>query len=429
MITLGCTNRTPSSADAKARSVLQPWHHGGRGAAAPGCLLVTTRRRHAGTVPGRSPASTPSRVTRFRRVFAIDTSCWSIRGQALETGRAGSSATRPLTEPTARSRKHLGMLPRCRHNAILLGRPSLPPCPAGSTQVLPRLSQAIPPERLEGRAEPTKIIREPAMAGHRPRRRAEREYRPIMVSTVAVLSDTHGVLPVLQAVLAEPDVAAAELVVVCGDLAAGPMPVETLDALAALGDRGLLVRGNADRELVAVADGSPSRHPESTWAGAQLRPDQVDLLRGLPHPVTVDVDGFGPVLFCHGSPRDDDEVVLVDTRLARWAEAFADVPDEVRTILCGHTHMPFARLVDRRWVVNPGSVGMPYGRVGGSWVLMRDGQISLRHTEIDVEATCAEVVRRSAYPQVAEWVDEYVRGRNSDVDALTAFGPRDGRTA
>ena len=90
-----------------------------------------------------------------------------------------------------------------------------------------------------------------------------------MVSTVAVLSDTHGVLPVLQAVLAEPDVAAAELVVVCGDLAAGPMPVETLDALAALGDRGLLVRGNADRELVAVAEGSPSQHPESTWAGAQ----------------------------------------------------------------------------------------------------------------------------------------------------------------
>lgn len=267
------------------------------------------------------------------------------------------------------------------------------------------------------------------MAGHRPRRRAEREYRPIMVSTVAVLSDTHGVLPVLQAVLAEPDVAAAELVVVCGDLAAGPMPVETLDALAALGDRGLLVRGNADRELVAVAEGSPSQHPESTWAGAQLRPDQVDLLRGLPHPVTVDVDGFGPVLFCHGSPRDDDEVVLVDTRLARWAEAFADVPDEVRTVLCGHTHMPFARLVDRRWVVNPGSVGMPYGRVGGSWVLMRDGQISLRHTEIDVEATCAEVVRRSAYPHAAAWVDEYVRGRNSDVDALTAFGPRDGRTA
>lgn len=248
-----------------------------------------------------------------------------------------------------------------------------------------------------------------------------------MVESVAVLSDTHGVLPVLEAVLAEPDVAAADLVVVCGDLAAGPMPVETLDRLTQLGDRCVLVRGNADRELVAVADGGTSEHPESTWAGQQLRADQVELLRRLPHPVTLDVDGFGPVLFCHGSPRDDDEVVLVDTRLTRWAQVFAGVPDQVRTVVCGHTHMPFARLVDRRWVVNPGSVGMPYGRVGGSWVLLRDGQIALRHKEIDVDAVCAEIVERSAYPAVQAWVDEYVRGTNSDVDALTAFAPRDGR--
>lgn len=61
------------------------------------------------------------------------------------------------------------------------------------------------------------------------------------------------VLPVLEAVLAEPDVAAADLVVVTGDHAASPMPVETLDALAGLGERRLLVWGNADRELVAVA--------------------------------------------------------------------------------------------------------------------------------------------------------------------------------
>lgn len=81
-------------------------------------------------------------------------------------------------------------------------------------------------------------------------------------------------------------------------------------------------------------------------------------------PVTLDVDGFGQVVFCHGTPRDDDEVVLVDTRLERWAEAFAGLADEVRTVVCGHTHTPFTRLVDRRLVVNPGSVGMPYGRVG-----------------------------------------------------------------
>jgi putative phosphoesterase len=249
-----------------------------------------------------------------------------------------------------------------------------------------------------------------------------------MVATVAVLSDIHGALPVLDAVLAEPQVAAAELVVVTGDHAAGPMPVEVLDRLVALGERCVLVRGNADRELVAVAHGHDCGIDVSNWAGRQLRPDQVELLDRLPHPVRVDVDGFGTVVFCHGSPRDDDEVVLVDTRLPRWAEAFADLDDADRVVVCGHTHMPFVRLVDRRIVINSGSVGMPYGRAGGAWALLHDGQVELRHTEIDVDAAVAAVVAGSSYPERQAWADEYVRAANSDADAIAAFGPRDGRT-
>lgn len=248
-----------------------------------------------------------------------------------------------------------------------------------------------------------------------------------MVASLAVLSDIHGVLPVLEAVLAEPDVAAADLVVVTGDHAAGPMPVEVLDRLVALGTRAVLVRGNADRELVAVARGGASPHPESVWAAGQLRPDQVALLDGLPHPLRVEVDGFGTVVCCHGTPRDDEEVVLVDTRLERWAEALADLARDERTVVCGHTHMPFVRLVDRRLVVNPGSIGMPYGRPGGAWALLRDGQVELRHTAVDVAAAVAEVVGRSGYPDRRAWAEEYLEARNGDADALRAFGPRDGR--
>jgi putative phosphoesterase len=248
-----------------------------------------------------------------------------------------------------------------------------------------------------------------------------------MLSSIAVLSDIHGVLPVLDAVLAEPDVAAAELVVVTGDHAAGPQPVQVLDRLVGLGARCRLVRGNADRELVELSRGGVSEHPESVWAAAQLRPDQVELLAGLPHPVLLEVAGFGRVVCCHGTPRDDEEVVLVDTRLEKWAEVFADLPDDVRTVLCGHTHMPFARLVDRRLVVNPGSIGMPYGRSGGAWALLWDGQVQLRHTEVDVDAAVAEVVRDSGYPDREAWAEEYLRSVNSDADAVRAFGPRDGR--
>lgn len=247
------------------------------------------------------------------------------------------------------------------------------------------------------------------------------------VASLALLSDVHGVLPVLEAVLAEPDVRSADLVVVTGDHAAGPMPVETLDALISLGDRVALVRGNADRELVEVAGGGRSEHPESQWAGKQLRPDHVELLAGLPHPVTLELAGFGIAVFCHGTPRDDEEVVLVDTRLERWAEALAGLAPEVALVGCGHTHMPFVRLVHRRIVVNPGSVGMPYGRSGGAWALLRDQQVSLRHTSIDLDTACARIEAESSYPDRAAWAAEYVRSGSSDADAIGAFGPRDGR--
>jgi predicted phosphodiesterase len=260
--------------------------------------------------------------------------------------------------------------------------------------------------------------------------RTEREGDPV-VRSVAVLSDVHGVLPVLEAVLAEPDVAAADLVVVTGDHAAGPQPVAVLERLAALGERVVLVRGNADRELVALARGDAGAVREAyevdLWAAGQLSPAHVALLAGLPHPVTIPVEGFGPVLFCHGTPRDDEEVVLVDTRLSRWAEAFAGVPDEVRTVVCGHTHMPFVRLVDRRLVVNAGSTGMPYGRPGGSWALLAGGQAALRHTAVDVDAAVEAVVAGSTFPGRRAWAQEYVRAQASDADAVAAFGPRDGR--
>lgn len=249
---------------------------------------------------------------------------------------------------------------------------------------------------------------------------------------MAVLSDIHGVLPVLEAVLAEPDLVSADLIVVTGDHAAGPQPVAVLDRLSALGDRVLLVRGNADRELVALACAEPSAvegaHPVDLWAARQLSANHVELLAGLPHPVTLEVDGFGPVVFCHGTPRDDSEVVLVDTRLERWAEVFAELDDEVQTVVCGHTHMPFVRMVDRRIVVNSGSVGMPYGRAGGSWALLRDGAVTLRHTAVDVAAAITSVVDHSDYPDRLGWAQEYLTATNSDSDALTAFAPRDGRT-
>lgn len=238
---------------------------------------------------------------------------------------------------------------------------------------------------------------------------------------VAVLSDIHGHLPALEAVLAEVDGAAVDLVVLTGDIAAGPMPVPTLRRLLDLGRRVVWVRGNADRELVDVPQTPPD--PVVPWAAAQLTGELRAHLAGLPLTVTLDVDGLGPTLFCHATPRDDEEVALVDSTLDRWAEVLTGRPEQ--TVVLGHTHMPFVRLASRRLVVNPGSVGMPYGRGGAHWALLGPG-VELRRTPYDVDAACATLAT-SGYPGIEGWLDAYVRQTFSDADALDAFGPRDGR--
>jgi putative phosphoesterase len=238
---------------------------------------------------------------------------------------------------------------------------------------------------------------------------------------IAVLADIHGVLPSLEAVLAEPDVLSADVVVLAGDLAAGPQPVETLDLLQGLGDRAVWVRGNADRELVSMARGEQLDPPDqvSPWAASQLRPDQVELLSTLPTTVTI-----GDVLFCHATPRNDEEVVLVDSPLSRWQQVFDGLPEEVRTVVCGHTHMPFARQVDRRLVLNAGSVGMPYGAPLPSWALVTGSDVQLRRTTIDLDAAADRVTADSGYSDAAAWANEYIRTNYSDTEALAAFTPR-----
>ncbi|WP_410537390.1 metallophosphoesterase family protein [Streptomyces sp. KL2] len=249
-----------------------------------------------------------------------------------------------------------------------------------------------------------------------------------MPNRVAVLSDIHGVLPALEAVLAEPDVRAADRIVLTGDIAAGPQPTRVLDLLTALGDRAAWIGGNADRELLEYRRGRRDTIPDpiAPWAAEQLREDHLDLLGSLPRSLSLPVRGLGRVLFCHATPRDDEEVVLVDSRLDRWKEVFDGLDGDVRTVVCGHTHMPFVRLAHGRLVVNPGSVGMPYGRTGAHWALLGPG-VELRTTDFDIGAAVIQVGRDSAYPGATEWADYFLHARATDAEALGTFAPRDGR--
>ena len=214
---------------------------------------------------------------------------------------------------------------------------------------------------------------------------------------VAALHDVHGNLPALEAVLAEVASDGADRIVCGGDTVSGPFPRETLELLVRAD--ALFVRGNADREL-------------GEWVAAQLDPLAREFLAALP--TTVSVDG---VLYCHGSPRSDEEILTRVSPDERFRAALAGV--EERLVVGGHTHVQFERNVEWIRFVNAGSVGSPYeGRRGAFWALVDDGAVELRHTPYAVDAAVT-AIRASGYPdaeQLAGWLLE-----PEDPDEVSAY--------
>src|SRR5436190_14178520 len=132
---------------------------------------------------------------------------------------------------------------------------------------------------------------------------------------VAALYDIHGNLPALEAALGDVE---ADLVVVGGDVAPGPMVGEVLDRLSALDVPVRWVMGNGDREVLEGAGGlAPAAL--TGWTAQRLSDEQRGLLARFEPTVEVEVDGLGDVLFCHGSPRSDTEIITQITPPDRLA--------------------------------------------------------------------------------------------------------------
>jgi putative phosphoesterase len=235
---------------------------------------------------------------------------------------------------------------------------------------------------------------------------------------VAALYDVHGNLPAVEAVLTEVESVGVDAVVVGGDIAIGPMPRETLERLLALGERALFVRGNGDREIADPPGGGGLWEERTRWSAAQLDRGQRAWLAALPDTQTVDVDGLGPVLFCHGSPRRDDEILTAISPDPRVVAAVAGVGEAV--VVCGHTHVQFDRQVAGRRLVNAGSVGMPYEAEPGAYWAVLGPDVEQRRTEYDLEAA-AEAIRATGFPGAEALAAENVLTVPSAEEATAQF--------
>jgi predicted phosphodiesterase len=213
---------------------------------------------------------------------------------------------------------------------------------------------------------------------------------------IAVLSDIHGNLPALEAVLAalKPYDAIWEL----GDIVGyGPQPDEVVALLAAEGATG--VRGNHDSAAIGLLDTDAFNDDARTaveWTAERISPTTRDWLAALPVRVKNE-----PFTLVHGSPRDPTWEYVYSAGVAK-----ANMPLFVTSYcLVGHTHVPLVfrqrgskvegvsvkagtslALGAERLVINPGSVGQP-----------RDGDPRASALLIDTEAGTLEW-HRVAYP-------------------------------
>lgn len=214
---------------------------------------------------------------------------------------------------------------------------------------------------------------------------------------MCLLSDVHGNVHALEAVLRDVRDQGCDAVVVAGDLAAhGPAPVETVDLLRGLD--ALIIRGNTDRYLAEGEGSFPrGREPDLAaslhWTREQLGEERLRFLGRLP--AAARLDGC---LVVHASPGDDERGI--------WPETPAEEIEGHSwqgTLLCGHTHHPLDRQVRGRQIVNAGSVGWPLdGDPRPSYAVLERGpgrheaswRVSLRRVDYDRSRPLAELERR-----------------------------------
>lgn len=187
---------------------------------------------------------------------------------------------------------------------------------------------------------------------------------------LAIISDAHGNLPALQAVLGAIERQGVDRVVCAGDIVGyNPWPNEVA---ALLRDRGVLgIRGNHDRAaLSGNASGfNPVAAEAVAWTAKQISPETRAYLRGLEDRTRFNA-GEKTIGVYHGSPRDDDEYVFAEDATEDLVlAARADI------VVLGHTHIPMYSAFPRGIIVNPGSVGQP-----------RDGDPRSAYAILDTEA-------------------------------------------
>jgi len=239
---------------------------------------------------------------------------------------------------------------------------------------------------------------------------------------IAVLNDIHGNLPALEAVLRELHACGVDRIIVGGDVLPGPMAHLVLERLEAEHTPVDFVFGNGEVAILDLLAGRAPALPESylpslRWNADRLDDRQRETIADWRLTLRVRAPALGEVLFCHATPRNENEIFTQVTDEERLRPVFD--PANASIVVCGHTHMQFDRMVGRTRVINAGSVGMPFGQPGADWVILGT-DAEFRHTVYDL-SRAAERIRQCGYPAADEFAAKYILNPPSADDMLKAY--------
>jgi len=228
------------------------------------------------------------------------------------------------------------------------------------------------------------------------------------MTKTAVLSDIHGNLPALIAVVADAEARGCTRFLNLGDILSGPLwPAETAAWLMARDWP--TIAGNHERQV--LTDPPERMNASDAFTRAALAPEVLAWMARLPGMLALD-----GMFLCHGTPASD-VTPLTETlegdrlRIASEGELVERLAGQGASLtLCGHTHVPrLLVLCDRRRVINPGSVGLQaYDDDHPRPYRVENGDPLARYAVIDGEAIG---LHRVAYDHMAAAQKAETEGR------------------
>jgi putative phosphoesterase len=242
--------------------------------------------------------------------------------------------------------------------------------------------------------------------------------------TLAIVSDIHGNLTALEAVVADIERRGTDRVLQGGDLAlAGCQPGEVIDRVRELGWGGIV--GNTDEllwrpEERAVQERSAPKLRDLLWMlfedyGPATRrligEERIAWLRRLP----AECRGEDLVLL-HASPGDLWRAPLPEAEDSVLVATYGVC--EAETVVYGHIHRPYVRKVGALTVANSGSVGSPFdGDPRASYLLVDEGELKVIRVEYDIEREIS-LLLSSRYPDARRLAETRRCGRFIAVGAI-----------